>query len=665
MGRKNNDKPSPYQHDERDEQGDDEKHHHHHSSDTDSSDTESDHSESEKEAKREKRRRRCKKVLGWMKNNKVLLLFGLMLLILIGLGVGAYYIISEVLSYALLLTDCSIYANSTTVPQKCPNGREFWASLCHLPCPPGFYHTASCTCTKGAIVTDCEKYGVSTGPPMICKPFNGKASESYAGGCYGACDPGTQRSAACTCVSGTTITNCTRFGAVGIPRDCGSRELYGTSCLTPCPSGYTRADICACYRGSVVTDCGKYGSSDLPNVCPSYKEYYGLGCFNKCPSGYSRTAACTCQRGSTTINCINYGIRSPLRCPPGKVYAGGLCYDPCPNGGTRTAVCTCQWDGLIKPSPKLGDCLPGTYDIASLCYTQNGPLTSCYHFGSSVSLPSVCNPDEELYASACYAKCPSGQPRSSACGCGKVDVITNCFLYGNATYTGPEGPKCAAGSEYFGGICYKSPCPSGQPRTASCTCDNLQRLQDCSLYSNAASVGFPGGPACGPNEEYYAGLCYSKCPPDLPRTAACTCDSFKIVTDCSRYGNGIIPGFPGGPECKEGEDLHGGVCYKAACPSHQNRTAACTCDDYKTETNCKDFGDGRSLLDPERLGPQCEDDEDYMLGLCYRTKCPEGYTRSAACTCQRNEEPDTTAILKIMYEYVFGGGSQTITSLVL
>lgn len=599
----------------------------------------------EKLRQKQLKRKLCaKKCKAYINNNPAVILAAVMVLVLVGLGVAAYIIGNEIIQLAIIITDCPRFANKTTVPSFCPEGRELYGSLCYLSCPPGYVHSAACTCTKGSTITDCELYGNST-IPTFCRDISPTQKRQYYGGaCYDACDDGAVRTAACTCTSGNTITDCKRFGNGYSPTECGpGREYYNTLCLNKCPDGYNRADICSCYKGATTTDCFKYGFSTPPVKCDPVngvaKEYYGSTCVNKCPNGYTRTGACTCQTGAVDFDCSAYGYKSPLRCPPGKVYKAGLCYDPCPAGGDRTAICTCQWPGIISPSSKGSSCPSGRpYEIAGLCYGPTGPLTSCEIFGSSVSIPDRCNDDEEKYAGACYGKCPAGKPRTSACTCGSVTIATSCSAYGQPNAIGtPNGPKCEAGQDLFGGLCMFGACPSDQSRTASCTCSNFESKIDCVLYSNASSIGLPGGPQCAPGSDLFGGLCLTSCPSGIPRTASCTCDNAVTTTDCGRYGNGKSVGLPYGPECPDGEDLWGGLCYNRGCTDGKTRTASCTCSDEDTLTDCTLYGDGRSLLDPFQLGPRCGDDEDYHAGLCYSPKCPEGYVRSAICTCQIKE----------------------------
>ena len=608
--------------------------------------------EEKKTLRRDEKKKKCAK---WLKDNPTLIIMGVLVLILVGLIVGCYFIIYEVVGMAILVTDCGKYRNSTALPKTCPPGREYYESTCVLSCPPGYGHTAACTCSKGDAETECSKYGTSV-IPTTCNPIGSQRREFYGSVCYNACPEGATRTAAYTCVSGSTETNCTKYGDGIIPRTCpgSNREFFGTICVDKCPTGFTRSTECTCVKGNTVTDCSTHGNAVVPITCPSGKEYRSGACVNKCPNGFTRTAECTCEGGNSELSCSLYGYRRPLRCPAGKVERGGLCYDPCHNGATRTAVCTCQFPGTLSIATKSGDSCPDgfPYELASLCYAPSGPLTSCYYFSSEISVPDQCNGDEEKYLGACYGKCPAGMPRVDACRCGPLDTRTNCLLYSNATFVGsPGGPSCPSNKDLYAGLCYDK-CPVGVPRTAACTCDNFQTVTDC---TSTRSVGLDGGPVCGSDRDYHGGLCYLKCPPELPRTAACTCDSFKIVTDFFAYGNPKPVGDIDGPQCPPGTEYYGGLCYSGLCPPERPRIAPCSCSNLDVKTSCEDYGDGRGLLDPEQQGPKCKDDEDYHLGLCYKAKCPSGYARTAICTCQRINVPEFfTSVVTITYNYMMG-----------
>lgn len=229
-------------------------------------------------------------------------------------------------------TNCSKYGSFVLPGKKCPSGYEEWGGLCYTdqctkdggtrtasatcdfgkfkgtdtnckkyskyednkPCPRGSKKTALCTCQKGGIVTDFDRYSKSVPLENTCP----SGSEYFLGFCYSdVCPTGTKRTAACTCAPTDSITDCSRFGSTNNPpKTCPSgREYYASSCVKSCPSGMRRTAACTC--SDLVTDCDKYGSTNkTPDTCPAGREFYNSTCPPACPEGTSRTAACTCEK---------------------------------------------------------------------------------------------------------------------------------------------------------------------------------------------------------------------------------------------------------------------------------------------------------------------------------------------------------------------------------
>ncbi|MBK7074908.1 MAG: hypothetical protein IPH44_21675 [Myxococcales bacterium] len=128
---------------------------------------------------------------------------------------------------------------------------------------------------------------------------------------------------------------------------------------------------------------------------------------------------------------------------------------------------------------------------------------------------------------------------------------------------------------------------------------------------------------CLTGTEPYAGGCNGVCPADHVRSAVCSCQRGGVVTDCGRFGMTAAPTMT----CSSGE-LWGGLCHKP-CDAGWTRTASCTCAlGWRVWTDCGRFGPigGPSLVCPSKT--------DAFGGLCYGDKCPTGYRRSAACSCE-------------------------------
>lgn len=76
-------------------------------------------------------------------------------------------------------------------------------------------------------------------------------------------------------------------------------------------------------------------------------------------------------------------------------------------------------------------------------------------------------------------------------------------------------------------------------------------------------------------------------------------------------------GDPEGPQCELDEEYFGGVCYKQSCAASQmRRIGACSCSNLQVITNCTEFGDPRAVGQVD--GPACTMGEDYFAGVCYR-----------------------------------------------
>lgn len=342
-------------------------------------------------------------------------------------------------------------------------------------------------CLTGAtIITDCGKFGNSKPLGDPAGPFcNYPNTELYAGLCYGKCPPGNKRTSFCTCSDLDIQTDANKYGdgrPIGDPLgpNCAdpNTELYAGLCYKKCPIGSTRTAACTCQTGSIVTDCGKYGSSKVPDPnCPAGTAYWGGLCYtdlcekqggkrtasctcdfgpyagiitdctrfyNKpCPPGYSKTAICTCQKGGIVTNCADYGssVTPKYTCPSNTDYFEGLCYSgKCPAGMPRTAACTCS--------------------------NYQGVVTDCKKYGA-VGTPTKCPAGRDYYGAECYKGCPADYKRTAVFTCEKGSIKTDCSKYGS---TDKMANACPVGSDYDALICYSAPCPGGYKRTAPCSC---------------------------------------------------------------------------------------------------------------------------------------------------------------------------------------------------
>lgn len=354
-------------------------------------------------------------------------------------------------------TNCNTYGNNKGSPTTCPSGRELYASTCVLACPSGSTRTAACTCDDLKVTTNCSLYGTShalgsSGGP-ICTAAN---TEYYAGFCYNSCPSGYTRTAACTCQRGSLpVTDCTKYGSQGTPQQ-------------SCPSGYSLFQG-LCYTNQCEVDGGTRTASDTcdfgsyQGVDTDCSKYYN----QSCPIGYNKTAICSCQKGGIVTDAGRYDVtQTPTQsCPSGQQLYGGLCYTSCPSGLNRTAACTCS-----DPN----------YDLQ----------TDCTKYGSTNQVPNGCPAGSDYFGSVCYsAACPSGSKRTASCTCQSgTGPTTDCSKYGDPQALGsPQGPQCAAGQDYFAGLCYSAQCPSGSKRTAACSCQAPSGSSSSSSGSSGSS----------------------------------------------------------------------------------------------------------------------------------------------------------------------------------
>lgn len=96
------------------------------------------------------------------------------------------------------------------------------------------------------------------------------------------------------------------------------------------------------------------------------------------------------------------------------------------------------------------------------------------------------------------------------------------------------------------------------------------------------------------------------------------------ITDCARFGNSSEP-----TRCPDGREIYNSTCV-LACPEGWSRTAACTCQRGTGPiTDCGRFGE---ISSPDR----CDEPgfRDWWGLRCYTDQCNnDGGRRTASCTC--------------------------------
>jgi hypothetical protein len=670
------------------------------------------------------------------------------------------------------ILDCGLWGTDKGTPTTCPVGRDYIGGLCALGCPEGSKRTGHCSCESGSYIDDCVRFGKSH-PPTKCPPGRefqdsacvlacptnwkrkdicacetggdvqdcdsyGKESElnSCPGNrqfhgllCYDPCDEGMKRTVGCTCEGGETVHDCDSFGSQQ-PYQCGSGRIQSTSdrlCYLGCPYSGVRTARCTCdygegttdeaepswacpdgfpYRGDTtcykrqgqITDCNvpefNGGVGFAPNSCPG-GVFIGGKCYDNCPDPWGsndwwRENADTCvYPGSRKVDtCVTAGSRSectserPLwdsrgvgyccrpegrldfectgegdqrsdicswawnpGCPSGYQSSedrNDWCYKGCPDGGTKSSMCGCRYSsGDPVKSDSIPSC-PGDFPIyySKKCHNLKGLQTNCDALnGGAPSLPDSCPDYQEDFASGCYGKCLPGYGRNGLCSCTNYKLVTNCTLYGNGRAVGdPLGPTCLPGQDRYGLKCYSGACPDGMSRTGPCACSDHKRVTNCTLYGDARYSNDPLGPKCEDGEEMFRGQCYPACPDGMQRVSECRCSNYVFEIDCSKYGDGrgYLDTTGMGPTCAPGSQFFGGICYSNPCPDGMRRESACTCSDYELRLDCDKYGDPKIIGDPDGNGPQCAPDFDMVSLTCVKNKCPSGYTRTAICSCQKN-----------------------------
>jgi len=140
---------------------------------------------------------------------------------------------------------------------------------------------------------------------------------------------------------------------------------------------------------------------------------------------------------------------------------------------------------------------------------------------------------------------------------------------------------------------------------------------NCFKYAReSAAIGTENGPGCAAGDAQYGGVCYvdNWTQGGGKKTAVCTVDwgSYGgVVTNCS-IG---IQNLNIGDECPMlGTGYH--------------KTATCTCQLRGVVTASK-------YCINRGIAKTCKQGWDYYGGVCYADACPDGYKRTAVCTCQK------------------------------
>lgn len=144
----------------------------------------------------------------------------------------------------------------------------------------------------------------------------------------------------------------------------------------------------------------------------------------------------------------------------------------------------------------------------------------------------------------------------------------------------------------------------------------------CTTYAHtSAALGTENGPGCAAGQDYYGGVCYNDywTAEGGTKTAICTVDYGPyggVFTEC---GIGIF-------------DLNqGDTCPASLSPqlgTGWHKTAVCTCQ-YKGIVTASKYCQSAGIAQT------CKPGWDYYGSVCYQDPCPDGYYRSAICTCAK------------------------------
>ena len=144
---------------------------------------------------------------------------------------------------------------------------------------------------------------------------------------------------------------------------------------------------------------------------------------------------------------------------------------------------------------------------------------------------------------------------------------------------------------------------------------NSLPITDCGKFTaERGTVGTTHGPKCGPGKEMYGGVCYDDTwtAKGGRKTAVCTVSYGTYHGVKSAWAVWYL--YQGDPCPMFGEGYHKTAIY--TCQKDGSVTAAQYC---------------RRPSIPRT----CEKGWDYYGSICYKEACPEGYYRSAICTCAK------------------------------
>jgi hypothetical protein len=311
-----------------------------------------------------------------------------------------------------------------------------------------------------------------------------------------------------------------------------------------------------------------------------------------CPDGYSRATELSVVPG---IGFASQYLCSVDRCKEGQDKINGICYDKCPEGYSHVGdglgnkvngMCYKCPEGYKKST--LGLChrvkCPADHPVLEngLCYRQC-PADTPESDGATLCT-SKCDPGFESYAYSCTS------PPDAITDSG---VVAKCPPGSKTTIEGPGGMcrlPCPEGQKEYGGVCYDSAVDTGLltkfPDVKSCNqtaIDNGRRDLVGKLRDD--------GTSCWEDLSCWTGWIDGK--GVVTRCNGCGCIKYAVW---DRKQNGCSPGYK--------EDA--GMCYAI---NHGVNN--------------------KPLLE---VGV-CDPDRVKIDGMCYK-KCPDGYERTVAGTCQ-------------------------------
>lgn len=248
-----------------------------------------------------------------------------------------------------------------------------------------------------------------------------------------------------------------------------------------------------------ATDAQGRGGGVVPG-CGDGQEYDAGLCYSPCAAGYHGVGpmcwpdAQSYGRGAGTV---------PTSCGAGKDLDAGLCYPTCADG----------YHGVGPVCWQI--CAPGYTEFAGVCWGWWSYFQASYGRGAG-TVPTVCDPGNELDAGLCYPTCTAGYhgvgpvcwPDAQAYGRGAGTVPDACSG-GMVKDAGLCYPACGAGYHGVGPVCWGDAITPESILSAGCAALYDPVVTEIAqLTGQAHTFGFGAGIAAGASAGAEVGVAY-------------------------------------------------------------------------------------------------------------------------------------------------------------